>query len=153
MWNCQYPMDCPPQLTTEMFRNYGIQLLRCTHLSRMMTGRIQEENLIVLMKQTGPPFKAETPSKACHWEFFWSPLRYGSAKMIYCRESHFTLLMLSGSHYCVPALKATTEIIVFFTHRTSCGSTSAALWKWWTWHRGAASVCHTGLSCHTLVGQ
>lgn len=101
-------MDCPPQLTTEMFRNYGIQLPRCTHLSRMMTGRIQEENLIVLMKQTGPPFKAETPSKACHWEFFWSPLRYGSAKMIYCRESHFTLLMLSGSHYCVPALKATT---------------------------------------------
>lgn len=106
------------------------------------------------MKLTGLPFEAETPSNVCHWVLFWSSLRYGSAKMIHCIESHFTLLMLLGSHYCVPAWRPLPpQIIVFFTHQTSCGSTSVALWKWWTWRQGAASVCHTGPLCHTLVGQ
>lgn len=43
--------------------------------------------------------------------------------------------------------------VASFTHQTSCGSTSVVLWKWWTSHQGAASVCHTGPLCHTLVDQ
>lgn len=47
----------------------------------------------------------------------------------------------------------TMQIPAFFTHQTSCGSTSVAPWKWWTWHQGASWVCRTGPSCHTLADQ
>lgn len=69
-----------------------------------------------------------------------------------CHILHLTIL--SGSHYRAPAWRLLPkEIIVSFTHRTSCGSTSGALWKWWTWRQGAASVCRTGPLCRTLVVQ
>lgn len=57
-------------------------------------------------------------------------------------------------HCCVAAWRPQSQqLAVFFTHQTSCVSTSVALWKWWTLHPGAASVCHTDPSCHTLVDQ
>jgi len=104
--------------------------------------------LIMLRKKTGLSLRLrplQTPVS--------SPLRHGSGKIISCRGPRFTLQMLSGFHYCVQHEGLSHSKLVFSTHRTSCGSTSVALWKWWTWRPGAAWVCRTGPLCHTLVGR
>lgn len=106
------------------------------------------------MKQTGLPIRLrplQTPVTECFSEVPWGT----ALPKWYTVESHISYFQCSLALIIVfqPGGLYHGKLQVFFTYQTSFGSTSVALWKWWTWRQGAASVCHTGPLCHTLAGQ
>lgn len=83
VWS-KYPKDVPSNLLLK-----SIEMMELS-IHNVRTVRLQETNVIMLMKLMDLPFEAETPSNVCHCGLFWSPLRFASAKTIHTVESHIS---------------------------------------------------------------